>query len=232
LTQSSVASRSTSSSNTRLTSRQRQEERRVEAEQSNNKKYAFKLAKFPYKTVKNGENSLKKFQSADSIATEINDWFGILAVSGRQIADAFNKGRADKSPPCCGAPSLLPEWCKRSAAMLCFSLSAIEQANCTAEHLDSSGLISLVGKTINEERKSEGLDEMDEVHIYQVWIQQMKVAQQTLGVVDEGGVIRVEWTTAANQKRHYERWEEAYMHLGFARMRLLLTNMKSKKRDT
>jgi hypothetical protein len=216
--QPSVASRSTASSNTRLTSRQRQEERRVEAEQTNNKKYAFKLATFLYKTVKDGENSLKKFQSADRIATEINDWFGILAVSGRQIADAFAKGRAGQSPPCRGAPSLLPEEDVKDLAMLCFSLSAIEQANCAAERLDSPGLVSLVGKIINEKRKSEGLAEIDEVHIYRERIQQMNAAKQTVGVVDERDASRVKWTTASNQRRHYERWEEACVRLGFARM--------------
>jgi hypothetical protein len=125
----------------------------VEAEQSNNKKSAFKLATFLYKTVKDGENSLKKFQSADSIATEINNWFGILAVSGRQIADAFKQGRAGKSPPRRGAPSLLPEEDLKDLAMLCFLLLAIEQANCAAEHLDSPKLISLVGKLINEKKE-------------------------------------------------------------------------------
>jgi hypothetical protein len=166
LAQPSVASRSTTSSNTRLTSRQRQEERLVETEQSNNKKSAFKLATFLHKMVKDGENSLKKFQSSDSIDTEINDCVGILAVSGRQIADAFKKGRAGKSPPRHGAPSLLPEEDVKHLAMLCFLLLAIEQANCAAERLDSPGLISLVGKIINEKRKGEGLDEIDEVHIY------------------------------------------------------------------
>ncbi len=71
----------------------------MEAEQSNNKKVAFKLATFLYKTVKDGENALKKFQSADSIATEINDWFGTLAVSGRQIADAFKYVRSYEAVP-------------------------------------------------------------------------------------------------------------------------------------
>jgi hypothetical protein len=217
-TQPTVASRSTASCNTRLTSRQRQEERRVEAEQSNNKKAAFKLATFLYKTVKDGQNTLKKFQSADSIATEINAWFGILAVSGRQIVDAFNKGRAGKSPSRRGAPTLLPEEDVQDLAMLCFSLSAIEQANCAAERLDSPGLISLVGKIINEKRKSEGLDEIDEVHIYRERIQQINAAKQTVGVVDERDAIRVKWTTAANERRHYERWEEACVRLGFARM--------------
>jgi hypothetical protein len=177
----------------------------VEAEQSNNKKCAFKLATFLYKTVKDGENLLKKFQSADSIATEINNWFGILAVSGRQIADAFKKGRAGKSPPRHGAPSLLPEEDVKDLVMLCFLLSAIEQANCDVERLDSPGLISLVGKIINEKRRGEGLYEIDKVHIYQERIQQMSAAKQTMGVVDERDAIRVKWTTAANQKGHYEQ---------------------------
>jgi hypothetical protein len=41
--------------------------------------------------------------------------------------------------------------------MLCYSLSAIEQANCAAERLDDQGLISLLGKIVNKKRKDENL---------------------------------------------------------------------------
>jgi hypothetical protein len=34
---------------------------------------------------------------------------------------------------------------------------------------------------------------------------------------DERDAIRLKWTTAANQRRHYERWEEICVELGFAR---------------
>jgi hypothetical protein len=105
--QPSAASRSTNSSNTRLTSGQAQEERRAEAEESSNKKSAHKIATSLYKAVRDGENTLKKFESAERIATEVNNWFGILAVSGRQIVEAFKNGRAGKSPPRRGPPSLV-----------------------------------------------------------------------------------------------------------------------------
>jgi hypothetical protein len=48
--------------------------------------------------------------------------------------------------------------CKRSGdALLCFLLSAIKQANCAGERLDSPGLISLVGKIINKKGRVRAL---------------------------------------------------------------------------
>jgi hypothetical protein len=215
--QPSVASRTTASSNTRLTSHQAQYERRDEAEVSNTKKSAYKVGTFIYKLVQDGMIGLPKFKSADSTAREVNNLFEVPAISGRQILDACKNDRAGKSPPRRGFPSILPDADLQDLAMLCFSLSAIEQTNCAAQRLDNQGLISLVGKIVNEKRKGDGLVEIDEVHLYVDRIQKINASKQTVGIVDERDAIRVKWTTATNQRMHYRRWEEECVRLGFAR---------------
>ena len=215
---SSVTSRSTTSINTRLTSHQAQHERRVEAEASDIKKSVHKVASFVYKLVKDGQIKLHKFQNSTRVAAEVNLMFGVDAVSGRQIHDAFKENRTGKSPPRRGCPSTLPEADLKDLAMLCYSLSAIEQANCAAERLDNQGLISLLGKIVNKKRKDENLAEIDEVHLYRERIQSINASKQTAGIADERDAIRVKWTTAANQKRHYQKWEQECVRLGFARL--------------
>jgi hypothetical protein len=52
--------------------------------------------------------------------------------------------------------------------------------------IKAAKLFPLVGMIVNAKRKSEGLDEIDEVQLYRKRIQKINAGKQTVGVVDEG----------------------------------------------
>ena len=142
--------------------------------------------------------------------------YAIEGVSGRQLADAVKAGKAGQAPPRRGRPSRIPDEEFKDLALLFFSLSAIEQANADPNRHSRPKLISLLGAIVNAKMRQDGLDEMDEVSLYER-IQQENASKQGVVVADPRDAIRVAWLTYANQKKNYENWESECIRLDFAR---------------
>jgi hypothetical protein len=83
----------TTSASSRKSSKEEHRARQDEKECNNLHKSAFKIGTTLYESVRSGENTLVKFVTADKVASEINNFFGIELVSGYMLKEGVKKGR-------------------------------------------------------------------------------------------------------------------------------------------
>jgi hypothetical protein len=207
----------TTRTESRKTSANAQAKRRSEKDMLNIKTSMHIVGTTIVSHVQNGENPLKVFSTPDNVAMAVNDMYGIQGVSGRQLADAVRNGNVGQAPPRRGRPSLIPDEDFKALALLLFSLSAIEQANADPTRLTRPQLVSLLGSIVNTKMKEDGLDEIDEVSLYER-IQKENSNQQSVAVTDPRDAIRLKWLTYRQQKKNYVNWEKECIDLDFARL--------------
>lgn len=110
---------------------------------------------------------LEHLDSSHKIADELCHFFGCDGiVSGRQLREGVSKGRVGQSPPRRGRKSSIPEDEFEALAMLLFTASSIQQANCDADRFERPELISIVGQILNDKLRSDGLPEMDDAAFF------------------------------------------------------------------
>jgi hypothetical protein len=97
------------------------------------------------------------------------------------LAEGVRNGKVGQTPPHRGCPSLIPGEDFKALALLLFSLSAIEQANADPTRLKCPQLISFLGSIVNTKLKEDGLDEIDEVNLYEI-IQKVNSNQQSVAM--------------------------------------------------
>jgi hypothetical protein len=214
-------SRSAASLTTRKKSRQSpalsQSQRRSEKDEENIRKSMHIVGTILLDHVRKGENLLEIFKTPDDVASAINQMYEIEGVSGRQLAEACRADRAGEPPPCRGRQSRIPDDEFKDIAMLFFSLSAIEQANAAPNRLARPKLISLLGTIVNDKMRQDGVQEINEIHLYER-VQKENSSKQGIVVADPREAIRVAWLTYSNQKKNYENWESECVRLDFARL--------------
>jgi hypothetical protein len=177
----------------------------------------YKVSTILYNEVHTKTITLEKFKTADKCATEINNFFGVQAITGNQLKDAVRVGRAGKSPPQRGKPSEIPKEDFKELATLMFTLSAIEQANASADRLTKPALQSLLGTIVNHFMMEKWQKEMHVPAFYKR-IQIFNSSMQVYSVMDPRASIRVQWLKYDIQLKNYQAWERILVERGYARM--------------
>ena len=162
----------------------------------------------------------------DDVAQFINNAFGILGVTGRNLAEDYKKGRAGMPPPRLGRPPFIPEDEFELLCELFFTLSAIEQAN-GDKRLTRTELTSLLAEIINHKRLAEGLEEMDEISLMKR-IEQQNSIKQDMKLSKGRESYRLLWLTYFQQQMNYIKWEEVCVKMGFARPAIDEAEVKEK----
>jgi hypothetical protein len=123
----------TTSTKNRKSSKEAHAARKDKKEFDNIYKSAYKVATMLYHSVQAGENTMEKFSSAEKVATQINELFGVDFLSGFQLKEGVKNGRQGLSPPRRGPEGRIPEDEFKAVANLVFTAESIEQANCTVD---------------------------------------------------------------------------------------------------
>ena len=162
----------------------------------------------------------------DDVAQFINNAFGILGVTGRNLAEDYKKGRAGMPPPRLGRPPFIPEDEFELLCELFFTLSAIEQAN-GDKRLTRTELTSLLAEIINHKRLAEKLEKMDEISLMKR-IEQRNSIKQDMKLSKGRESYRLLWLTYLQQQMNYIKWEEVCVKMGFARPAIDEAEVKEK----
>jgi hypothetical protein len=169
-----------------------------------------------WQSVVNGNNTLKAFDTAEKCADLVNQMSGISCLSGYDLKSAVERGEAGKSPPRRGRSSSIPDKDYHNLCFAVFSLFTIRQIN-NGERFNRSQLESLVGEVVNAKREADGLDMLGAANLYHR-MELSNSRKQYLQTPDKREALRVKWLTYSAQKLNFERWEEAAVQLGFARL--------------
>ena len=178
------------------------------------------------KRVRESVANHKSLGTNDDVAQFINNAFGILGVTGRNLAEDYKKGRAGMPPPRLGRPPFIPEDEFELLCELFFTLSAIEQAN-GDKRLTRTELTSLLAEIINHKRLAEGLEEMDEISLMKR-IEQQNSIKQDMKLSKGRESYRLLWLTYFQQQMNYIKWEEVCVKMGFARPAIDEAEVKEK----
>ena len=128
------------------------------------------------KRVRESVANRKSLRINDDVAQFINNAFGILGVTGRNLAEDYKKGRAGMPPPRQGRPPFIPEDEFELLCELFFTLSAIEQAN-GDKRLTRTKLAPPLVEIINHKQLAEGLEEIDRISLMKRIEQQNYIKQ-------------------------------------------------------
>jgi hypothetical protein len=200
----------------RQTTQAAHQERQMIIEARNIRSSMHKVGSLLWQTVSDGNNTLKVFDTPEKCADLINRMSGISCLSGYDLKGAVERGEAGKSPPRRGRSSSIPDDVFGYLCFAVFSLSTIQQIN-NSERFNRSQLESLVGDVVNDKRESDGVDALGTANLYHR-IELRNSNKQELQTPDKREALRVRWLTFTSQKKNYERWEQAAVELGFARL--------------
>lgn len=201
----------------RKTSAQAQADRREQMEFSNLTNDAYKIGTILLDSVQSKRINLKHLDDSNKVADVINGMFKVELVTGNSLANGVKAGLVGKSPPRRGPPPTIPKDEFEALASLVFTCESIQQANCDESRLTRPQLISIVEDIVNDCLKRRGLEPLNGIKFYSK-IQEHNSAKQDVIKVDPRDALRVLWLTYHNQKRNHEKFEEACVELGLARM--------------
>ena len=129
-------------------------------------KLAHKLGYFLYSEAKQKRNPLRELQSPEQCAEAVNQLFGVDAVSGYGLKQAFRRGdKLGSSPPRPGRNTIIPEEDLKDLASLFHTMSSLEQVT-AGPRLDRPTQISLLGNIVNTKHHDEGKPEQNIINLY------------------------------------------------------------------
>ncbi|CAB9524628.1 hypothetical protein SEMRO_1560_G282560.1 [Seminavis robusta] len=181
----SAISHLTTSQLHRRTTQAAQVERQTDRELDNIRKSMYKVGAVLYKSVTIKENTLQMFRSAEAVASELNNLVGIDILSGRELAEGVRKGRVNQSPPRLGRKGEIPDEVFKAFCTSIFTLCAIKQVNCH-DRMNREQLKSAVGEVLNDMRKENGLDPMNDAKFYSRIEKEISHLQDLVPRVGEG----------------------------------------------
>ena len=159
----------------------------------------------------------KEFNTSDKIAENINNLFGCDLISGRQIADAVNKGEVGQ--PFIsrrGRPKAIDDEHLKLLAFLVFTCQSIEQGNADPLRFNRTQMASAIGKIVNDYRCQNDIEELSDTTIYRL-IEDENSPRQEVKAPDKKEAMRTLWLTYENQLAHHIAWETKLVDLGFGR---------------
>ena len=179
------------------------------------RKSVFKVGTLLLASTRDGDNILEGFATADNCAFKINTMFGFDVLASRELSKGVKNGLADRSPPRRGRQNEIPDDDFKNLCCLVFTASSIQQANCYVDRFERTDLMSAVGQVVNDTRKNDGQDAMNDTALFRR-IENANCRMQDLKHIDKREALRVKWLTHGAQKKKYEKWEETAVEYGFA----------------
>ena len=168
-------------------------------------------------TVIKKENPLIRFKTADMVANEINQMFGIELLTGTRLLNDVKKGRVGEPPIKKGREPTIPEEEMKDLAELFFTMVAIEQTNADINRLNRPEESSLLDQIVNERQRDRNQPEISAISLYKR-IEKENYCRLDVDIVDKRDAIRVAWLTYQKLLKNHINFERLAVERGHARM--------------
>ena len=214
----SAFSRITSIAEKRKSTKEKQDERELDAAWNDAYSAAYKVGSLLHSLNLESRLKIEKFNGKKShiIASQVNDWFGCELLGGNEIKQCVKEDRVGQSPPRRGAPSRIPDAEFIAICHAVWSCQSLDQSNCDPNLLTRPEIRNITMEIINTKLVADGKEPLNEVKFFDR-IQSYLAREVTLNIIDKREALRAHWLTHDNQNKHYEEWECLVVELEFAR---------------
>ena len=207
---------------TRISSKQKQDERMRNLSYNDTYSSAYKVGSQMLKHQMDGRLPLDKFDAktvkkkAVLIACAVNEMYGIDVLGGGEIRRCVEEDRVGQSPKRRGAKTRIPADEEAAIVSLVLTAQSLEQINCDPNTRDRPRMRMDIMEILNAKLAKDGKDLLNETKYYER-IERELSRDISLTTTCKRDALRTLWCTHGNQEMDYKTFEEAIVDLEFGR---------------